>query len=246
MDGLKGNNMISIIIPAYNQHEITQECVRAIIDHTKDYEIILVDNGSKPPIAGANIRNEKNLGFPAAVNQGIRAGFADDIIILLNNDVIVTPGWADYLKIHLEQYAIVSPLTNYCAGLQRVTLPLYENREELDRVACENAVANKLQTREVNWIIGFCMAFRKSLWEELGEFDESLWPCSGEEIDFCLRARKSGHKIGIARDVYVHHAGSQTFRDLQTAGEIEYNKIVDRNNAHLAQKWGESWVRQAA
>lgn len=237
--------MISIVIPAYNQHEMTQECVRAIIDHTKDREIILVDNGSKPPIAGANIRNEKNLGFPVAVNQGIRAA-SGDVIILLNNDVIVTPHWAERLAAWLDQYAIVSPLTNYCAGLQRTQVPLYESTEELDAVASKWSEDHAGQSQPVNWIIGFCMAFPKSLWEELGEFDESLWPCSGEEIDFCLRARKAGHRVGIARGVYVHHAGSQTFRDMQTAGQIEYNKIVDRNNAHLAQKWGESWVRQAA
>ena len=72
--------MISVIIPIYNQHELTQECVEAVRLNTQDYELILIDNGSIPPIekpyAGfvdvTLIRNELNLGFPAAVNQGIR------------------------------------------------------------------------------------------------------------------------------------------------------------------------------
>ena len=93
--------MLSIIIPAFNQHEMTAACIEAVRRHTSDYELVVVDNGSQPPIDGAAIRNESNLGFPAAVNQGIVAA-KGDIIVLLNNDVIVTPGalnrlgaWAD-------------------------------------------------------------------------------------------------------------------------------------------------------
>ena len=242
--------MISIIIPAYNQHDLTEQCIQSVCRHTAgQMEIILVDNGSSPRYAGAGadltIRNEANLGFPVAVNQGISAA-RGETVVLLNNDVIVTPEWAKSLAASLVQYAIVAPLTNYCAGMQRVTLPAYENEAELDQVAKDFAEQHHQHSTPVNWIIGFCMAFRKSLWEEIGPFDESLWPCSGEEIDFCLRARAAGYKIGIARDVYVHHFGSQTFQDMHTAGQLEYNKIVDRNNAHLAEKWGESWVKQSA
>jgi GT2 family glycosyltransferase len=243
--------MISIIIPAYNQHELTDQCIAAVCRHTQEMEIILVDNGSTPRYsdtgADMTIRNEKNLGFPAAVNHGIEAA-KGDIVILLNNDVIVTRDWAKRLVDHLRQFAIIAPMTNYCAGLQRITTPAYETEEELNAVAAELSLTSSVSAggsvQAANWIIGFCMAFRKSLWEEIGPFDESLWPCSGEEIDFCLRARAAGRKVGIARDVYVHHFGSQTFADMQQAGQINYNQVVDRNNAHLTKKWGESWIKQ--
>lgn len=240
--------MISIIIPAYNQHELTEQCLDAVCAHTADFELILVDNGSAPRFsdtgADTTIRNEANLGFPVAVNQGIAAA-RGEIIILLNNDVIVTPDWSKHLITALEQYDIVAPMTNYCAGLQRTTLPVYTSADELACVAMDHTQKHHGETQEVNWIIGFCMAFRRSLYAGIGPFDESLWPCSGEEIDFCLRARAAGNKVGIVRDVYVHHFGSQTFRDMQTAGQINYNQIVDRNNNYLAEKWGESWVRQS-
>lgn len=239
--------MISIIIPAYNQHELTEQCIASVCRHTTDMEIILVDNGSTPRYtetgADVTIRNEKNLGFPVAVNQGIRAR-NNDIVVLLNNDVIVTPGWTTHLKKHLEKYSIVAPMTNYCAGLQQITLPVYENEDELYAAACSHSIKHTGESLGVNWIIGFCMAFKKSLWKKIGPFDESLWPCSGEEIDFCLRARQAGHKVGIARDAYVHHFGSQTFHDMQSAGQIQYNQIVERNNRHLAEKWGEKWIQQ--
>jgi predicted SAM-dependent methyltransferase len=235
--------MLSIVIPVFNQHEMTAACIEAVRRHTSDYELVIVDNGSQPPIDGAAIRNDSNLGFPAAVNQGVRAA-SGDMIVLLNNDVIVTPGalnrlgaWAD------AGFDIVGPITNYAAGMQKVNLPTYENDEELNREAGLRSEENSGKAEEVNWVIGFCMAFRGSVFNEIGLFDESLWPCCGEEIDFCLRAREKGRRIGIAHDVYVHHFGSQTFAEMG----LDYKELCDRNDKHLAERWGNDfWKRQAA
>lgn len=244
--------MISIVIPVFNQHEATKACLQSIIANTEDCQIVLVDNGSKPAAIfpehfqlGSNvyIRNEENKGFPVAINQGLAAA-TGDTVILLNDDCIVTQGWAKRLLAHLDSYSIVGPVTNYCAGLQQVSIPVYQDEQELNIQAEKWAVTHTGESQEVNWIIGFCMAFKKSLWEELGPFDESLWPCSGEELDFCLNARKTGYKVGIAKDVYVHHEGSQTFKDLVNAKQINYKEICDRNDAHIRDKHGESWDQQ--
>jgi GT2 family glycosyltransferase/predicted SAM-dependent methyltransferase len=232
--------MLSIIIPVFNQHEMTRECISAIQGNTQDYEIIMVDNGSFPPIEGATIRNETNLGFPVAVNQGIGAA-QGDVICLLNNDVIVTPGWSEHLLSGLDKFDIVGPMTNYCAGIQIAGLPVYYDIASLNDRAVEFSENRKGMNLEVNWVIGFLFMFRRSLYDEIGGFDESLWPCSGEEIDFAFRAREKGHTVGIMQDVYVHHEGSVTFRSM----DEDYNAIVDRNNAHLAEKWGKDfWSRQ--
>lgn len=243
-------DLISVIIPVYNQHEMTNECIKAVLDTTANCEIIVVDNGSVPPIDEAYfgqssiIRNNTNLGFPAAVNQGIRAA-KGDVVVLLNNDVIVTPRSLERLANWLNEYDIVGPMTNYCAGRQKVTIGAYTDINELNHRALEFTKERLGSSIGVNWVIGFCMAFKKSLFDEIGEFDESLWPCSGEEIDFCFRAVTAGHSIGMAQDTYVHHVGSQTFEAMQNAGEVDYDKIVERNNAHLAAKWGaDCWLRQ--
>ncbi len=255
--------MLSIVVPCYNQHDATYECLTAVLENTQDYELIIIDNGStppiKPPFSGfvetRVIRNEENKGFPVAVNQGVREA-RGGVIVLLNNDVIVTPGWAERLSdcIDVPQFgddaaygfSIVGPVTNYAAGLQRVQIESYGNKEELNKAAAALAEECAGEAEEVNFVIGFCMAFRKSLWEAIGPFDESLWPCSGEEIDFCLRARAAGHRVGIAHDVYVHHEGSVTFKTMHDAGAIKYDEIVKRNDAHLAEKWGaDFWQRQA-
>jgi GT2 family glycosyltransferase/predicted SAM-dependent methyltransferase len=246
--------MISIIIPVYNRHEMSHECIQAVMENTEHgtYEIIVIDNGSEPVFVPQFsgfveirvIRNEENKGFPVAVNQGIKEA-KGDIIILLNNDVIVTPGWAECLIKQLEQYDIVSPVTNYAAGIQKVIVETYNNIEQLNTVAESYHQEHEGDSENVNFVIGFVMVFRKSLYDEFGPFDESLWPSSGEEIDFCFKAVEAGYKVGVAFDVYVHHEGNQTFNDLADAGLLDYKKLCDRNDKHLAEKWGEDfWNNQ--
>ncbi|MDD5532386.1 MAG: glycosyltransferase [Syntrophales bacterium] len=245
--------MLSIIIPVLNQADMTAECINAIRENTQDCEIIIIDNGSDPafkaPFTGdigmTVIRNDENKGFPAAVNQGIKAAWGE-IIVLMNNDVVVTPGWAEKLVSALSEFSIVGPVTNYAAGLQRVQAEPYESIPELYKAAqFWTESIGDIPPREVNFIIGFCMMFGKSLFDEIGPFDESLWPCSGEEVDFCFRAREKGHRIGIVEGCYVHHEGSQTFSDLEAAGAVKYAEICKRNDDHLAEKWGaDYWSRQ--
>jgi len=236
--------MLSIIIPVFNQHEMTDECIETVLKNTSDFEIVVIDNGSEPryqaPAGVSVIRNDDNAGFPIAVNQGIRAS-SGDVIILLNNDVFVTPGWAGKLSKALETYDIVAPVTNYCAGVQRVEVKEYQNLEELNQSA--EIWADKVgdATQEVNFVIGFCMAFKKTLYDEIGPFDESLWPCSGEEISFCLAARAAGYKVGVVSGCYVHHEGSKTFNSM----DVDYDALCKRNDVHIAEKWGEGfWERQ--
>jgi len=244
--------MISVIIPTYNGHERAEECIYSVLENTQDIEIIVIDNGSnppfKPPFSGfvetTLIRNETNLGFPCAINAGIEKA-KGEIILLLNDDVVVTPGWADYLLVHLDTFAIVGPLTNFCAGLQRAEIASYENKEDLYKEASALSEECAGKSEEVNWIIGFCMAFKKSLFDELGPFDESIWPCSGEEIDFCYRARAAGYRIGIAHDVYVHHEGSQTFKDLHDKGILNYPELCQNTSDHVSAKWGDFWHNQS-
>lgn len=237
--------MISIVILAWNAHEMTADCINVIRENTQDYELIVIDNGSEPPIKvpftgfaeTILIRNETNLGFPAAVNQGIRAA-KGDVIVLLNNDVVCTPSWANRLLRGLESFSIVGPMTNYCAGMQNVTVSPYSSVDELNKAAALWGEEHDGEAVEVNWVIGFCMAFPKALFDELGPFDESMWPSSGEEIDFCFRARTAGHKVGIVCDGYVHHIGSQTFQEMHNRKLLDYGKLCEATSQHIAEKWG--------
>ncbi len=110
LNGSARQGLASIIIPCWNQLEFTRPCLAALVRHTRrPWELIVVDNGSSDgtasylagvqdvaPMPVAIIRNEHNIGFPAAVNQGLKAA-RGDYLVLLNNDAVVTDGWLDQL-----------------------------------------------------------------------------------------------------------------------------------------------------
>src|SRR5208337_2476024 len=104
------DRLASIIIPCWNQLEFTRFCLPALVRHTRrPWELILIDNGSTDGtgiyLAGAQdvapvrvtvVSNAQNLGFPAAVNQGLKVA-RGEYLVLLNNDAVVTDGWLNQL-----------------------------------------------------------------------------------------------------------------------------------------------------
>jgi GT2 family glycosyltransferase len=103
-------SLTSVIIPCWDQIQFTQQCFAALKEHTRPaWELIVIDNGSTDGtatyLAGARdmapvpvtiVTNSANLGFPAAINQGLQLA-RGDYLVLLNNDVVVTDGWLDQL-----------------------------------------------------------------------------------------------------------------------------------------------------
>jgi glycosyltransferase involved in cell wall biosynthesis len=102
--------LTSITVPCRNQLSFTQQCLAALKDHTRPaWELIVIDNGSNDGTAGylAGVRdmaampgtvvtNTRNVGFPAAINQGLRLA-RGEYLVLMNNDVVVTDAWLDQL-----------------------------------------------------------------------------------------------------------------------------------------------------
>jgi glycosyltransferase involved in cell wall biosynthesis len=103
-------DLASVIIPCWNQLQFTRQCLPALLRLTRrPWELILVNNGSTDGtaeyLAGVQdaaavpltvIANERNRGFPAAINQGLQLA-RGEFLVLLNNDVVVTDGWLDQL-----------------------------------------------------------------------------------------------------------------------------------------------------
>ena len=162
---LPSAGLTSIIIPCWGQLEFTRQCLAALKSHTRrPWELIIVDNGSTDGtpdyLAGVSdmasmpvtvITNATNRGFPAAVNQGLKAA-RGEYLVLLNNDVVVTDGWLEQLiglvnaktgldaerEGHAETEAsaearpigLVGPMSNYATPPQLVeNVPYHDLRE---------------------------------------------------------------------------------------------------------------------
>ena len=224
----------SIIIPVKDNLEMTQKCLNSIKEHTTDYEIIIVDNGSSPAYAGSEqiIRNEQNLGFPVAVNQGIKVA-QGEVIVILNNDTLVTPGWLDHLAEHLKTFDIIGPVSNSVSGPQKINTFSPGDTRGLDNYAVSRYVNNQGRAIPFHRLVFFCVAIKKSVIDKIGLLDEQFSPGNFEDDDFCLRAVEAGFKLGIAQDVFIHHEGSATHKSLN----LDYQTLMATNLAKFQAKW---------
>lgn len=233
----------SIIIPAYNNLWDLHACWTSIRKNTSiPYRLIVIDNGSTEEVAYQAdqnnievIRNPKNMGFAYACNQGIKATNGDYVVIL-NSDTIVTPGWLERMLWHMERdpkVGMVGPSTNFAASIQQIR-PGYRTERELYDFSENLFKQNRRKSLEVEKIVGVCMLMRRSMLEEIGLFDTRFGLGNYEDDDICLRARIAGYKILWAQDVFVHHAGSKTFKIL----DVDYQKLLEENRSKFNQKWG--------
>ncbi len=237
---------VSIVIPTFNQWEYTKQTIESIEAFTDfSYEIIIIDNAStdntienlKKYENVKVISNNKNLGFPIAVNQGIKEA-KGDYILILNNDVVVTNGWLSKmvevanLK---ENIGIVGPISNSVSGLQIDKDAKYSTMDDMHIYAKQISVKNKNQTIEFPRLAFLCTLIKREVIEKIGGLDERFSPGNFEDDDFCLRSQLAGYKSVIARDVFIHHYGSVSFK---ANGENKYAKRLETNGKIFVEKWG--------
>ncbi|MBO6088297.1 glycosyltransferase, partial [bacterium] len=112
---------LSIITLTYNNLEYTRNFIKSLYENTKDFELILVDNGSTDgtveylkSLPYNNIKfifNEKNLGFPKGNNQGLEIA-EGEYIGFLNNDILLSSNWFEGVEFVFKNEtdaAFVSP-----------------------------------------------------------------------------------------------------------------------------------------
>ncbi len=242
------SSFCSIVVLALNQWEHTEKCLASLACHTPEpHEVILVDNGStdKTPealrvmaVKNQRVRvifNRENRGFAAGNNQALAIA-RGDVVVLLNNDTVVTPGWLgrmlEVLKRHPDT-GVVGPMSNHVSGPQRVSDVSYTDLAGLPAFAESWAAAHDEQAFEVGRAVGFCLLARREVIERIGGLDERFGSGNFEDDDFCIRARLAGWRIRIAKDSFVHHTGSQTFK----GAKIDYRSAMLRNWDLFRTKW---------
>jgi GT2 family glycosyltransferase len=238
--------LTSIVILTRNQLDCTRACVESIQAHTPEpYELIFVDNGSSDgtpaylrSIAGATvIDNDRNLGFGGGCNQGI--SFASgERVLLLNNDVVVTPGWLGALHAALDESAdvgIAGPRSNRVSGPQQADHVEYdvETLDGLDAWSEQWCRAHAGQRTDSARLVGFCMLVERAVLDRIGGFDLRYGLGNFEDDDLCLRAGVAGWRCRIAHDSWIHHHGSRTF----TGEGIDYAATMAANFERFATAW---------
>ncbi|MCR4339228.1 MAG: glycosyltransferase, partial [Gemmatimonadaceae bacterium] len=102
----------AIVTPWVDHPELVEDYMAAVADGPPD-ELLVIDNGSTPPLDFAAVRFEENRGFTAASNAGLAAA-RTDAVLFLNNDVVMTrPGWLDMIRDALEPGVLIGARLRY-------------------------------------------------------------------------------------------------------------------------------------
>jgi GT2 family glycosyltransferase/SAM-dependent methyltransferase/tetratricopeptide (TPR) repeat protein len=236
----------SIIIPVCNKIELTRQCLQALAETTSgpSYEVIVVDNGSNDgtpewlQTLGGDvliIRNDENLGFAKACNQGA-ASASGEFLVFLNNDTVPLNGWLEALveevRNHRDVAVVGSKLLYEDRTVQHAGVVFDRQRRPYhvyQRADSNLPAVNR--RRELNAVTAACMLIRRAVFETVGPFDEGFRN-GFEDVDLCLKVREQGHRIVYQPRSVVLHLESQT----------PGRKQHDRENAdRLAARWGSCW-----
>lgn len=211
---------ISIIIPNYNGEDLLKKNLPKVLSEVKSYkdyksEVIVVDDASKDSSISylekvtkehQNFKffiNKKNLGFSSTVNKGVRES-TGDVVILLNSDVYPENNFLEPLLKHFsdEKVFAVGCLDKSIEGEKVVERGRGLGQWKKGFLIHKRGEVNKTNTL---WVSGGSGAFRRSIWDELGGFNELYNPFYWEDIDLSYRALKSGYKVLFEPKSVVKH-----------------------------------------
>jgi len=248
--------LVSIIVPNWNGKDDVLECLYSVRkqEYPKDkLEIIIIDNGStdgsqkeiKNTIAKMQkekwvhlelIENKINLGSSIARNQGIRASYGKSKYVwMLDNDIVADPNALKELVELGEKYREIGILgsVNY----------YYNNPEEINylgsmlnwktwlfRDIYEKELANS-NAYFVDCVATSSLLIKKEIINEIGMLDPEYF-CYFNDVDWCLRAKKSGYRICFLRNSKIWH------KVLHSTNKISGFKIyyTTRNMIRLIKK----------
>ena len=214
----------TIVILAWNAWRSTEECLESLRPTlgVRD-QVVVVDNGSTDATARRLTRypwidvvtNEENHGFAGGCNDGAAIA-RNDVLVFLNNDTVLAGRWLDPLVTPFDDdpgIGATGPRSNFVSGPQVVDGASYARGDtaSMRRFARAWAQQHRGQSTETERLVGFCLAVRRDLFEQLGGFDLSYGIGGYEDDDLCRRIVGAGHRLLIAHESFVHHDGHQTF-----------------------------------
>lgn len=203
--------LTSIVMPIFNQAELTQQAVEAVVQHTPqaEYELLLVDNGSDASTQQLLskleqrharvkvIRLENNLFFALGSNLGF-AQAVGEYTVFLNNDTQVAANWMAPLiaalkdrKHYAAQRLLLYPDGSVqCMGVffsdkSNLGYPIYRGMQPDD--------CNATKPRQFQAITVACMAIRAELFAQMQGFDP-IYINGQEDIDLCLRLKEKNQQ----------------------------------------------------
>lgn len=247
---------VSIVIPSYEAEAYLRACVASIdaFCEDDDVEIIIVDNASGEGVrtyldalAGEGratvVRNERNLGFTHAVNQGLEMAATNNDAIIMNNDAIVTRGWLGALQAVLDDHpnaGLIVPTQTVPAG-QRALMrhrPERDPHRECDiNISAHHAnVIDPLFAiakgyMELAYAPFFCTYIPRATLDEIGPLDVENGPHYRSDRLYCDMIREVTRKpIIYTPHSKVYHFVQRATSELKERDAALYGDMFVRND----------------
>ncbi len=251
------SGLASIIILNWNGKDLLAQGLPSVLEAVRvdgrAHEILVVDNGSTDGSV-EYVRKEfpqarllalpENAGFAAGNNAGVQAA-RHDIVVLLNNDMVVEPGFLRPLldgfsprtfavssQIHLQEGSVRREETGKTAAVFRRGMIDYSHLP--------------LEGREwprpyypAFWAGGGSSAFHRERFLSLGGLQEIYSPAYVEDTDLSYQAWKVGWEVLFAPGSVVYHKHrASAVRRFKPA---ELQRLIQRNQFMFIWKNIRSW-----
>jgi len=240
---------LSIVIVSFNARADLERCLVSLhrAPPAIAHDITVVDNASTDGGVEAlrarwpdvrTIVQDRNRGFAAGSNVGIRATHGD-LVLLLNTDTLVPPGAIDTLASRLAAHpsaAVAGPRLIDEAGRPELSFgpmisPLAELRQKTLRALYSAGLAPvtawvERATRQeqfVDWVSGACLLVARNEAEAVGLLDERYFLYT-EDVDFCAAIRARGRRILFAPAAEVTHFRGRSRATAPTVMNAAYRR----------------------
>jgi len=211
----KNSTSISVVIPVRNSERTLELVLEPLQKELYDGdELIVADDGSQDKsreiasrLGARVISSPGNPGAAGARNSGANSA-ACDWVLFIDSDAVVPPGWRSMLQqsIDFGTQAVQATYGPVAAGNHAATF--YKN------FYYYYTFTKRMRSRYITGCGTFFFAVKRSVFEELGGFDERIPGASVEDAEFAARLVGAGGRILMAPEIEVFHLREYTFRDL--------------------------------
>jgi glycosyltransferase involved in cell wall biosynthesis len=183
-----GNLIFSVIIPTFNSERYIGACLTALTQirtPAEEFEIVVVDGGSSDrtrevvlQYPEVRIVNSSNFSISNSRNLGASTARAPHLVFI-DSDCIVDQELLNKAKLHIQRYV--------CFGA------FYRPAPEHGWISRVWLLIESKPAGAVEWVTAGTLIIKRSVYFELGGFNESL--ATGEDVDFGFRIRQSGYEV---------------------------------------------------
>ncbi|HEY6333525.1 MAG TPA: glycosyltransferase family 2 protein, partial [Blastocatellia bacterium] len=215
---------VSIIIPSRDRLNLLGRCIDSIETKTDygDYEIIIVDNGSRQPdtlrylsdTSHKVIRDDSPFNF-SKLNNIAAAAASGEYLLMLNNDTeVISPEWISAMVEQAERPEVgaVGGKLLYPGGtVQHAGVILgiggvasHSHRGSVGQPgSCYFNFPNIIG--DYSAVTAACLMIRKELFTRIGGFNERSLAVSFNDVDLCLRLRRLGLLVVFTPYALLYH-----------------------------------------